>query len=401
MHPSTRARSRAGFRGPRIFAVASCGVATRTGTSIRTQNLAPPGIRKSAMVLSRSPSAPNLARRLRFWPILAVLSLARPARAQSPPWLDWKPPPECPSAIDIERRVSGWLGGELPPDTDLRVKGALDWTGAAWEVSVEITLEGRSGTRRVAVSNCYDAAEFVAVAVVLAIDPSLASSVQLSEDEESESAEETPDRAPPERPSTMDLSPAPSSPPTRTEPVATRGAADGPTLRPEVSAAAAGATGVLPEPALGVELAAGVDIGALSLSAGGGWFPSTSTTVEQAVAPIDFSLVSGRMSVAYLLFGNRTGYRAELGPSLSLAAGALRAKQRADASRTVVEPWFSLRVGAVALVELVDGVSLFGELGLEVPLARPTFVLDDGTQIYQVGVGIRAALGLRFFFVGR
>lgn len=341
----------------------------------------------------------NPAGRGARWLIAAALLLARPVQAESPPWLDWTPPPECPTAAEVGNRVSGWLGGPMPPDTDLRVKGTLNWNGELWEVSVDIYLGGRLGTRRVAVRDCYDAAEFVAVAVVLAVDPSLAESVQIPEPAPSEApseAVEEPELQPPE-PDEPSPEPALSSP--NIQPQATAAPANA-AVSLHVTSAAAGAMGVLPDPALGVDLALGGDIGRLSVTAAGVWFPPASTTVEQAVAPIDFSLLSARVSAAYLVLGDRTSDRAGLGPLLSVAGGTFRAKQRASGATTVVEPWFSLGVGAVALVELHPAVSLVSELELEVPLARPAFVLSDGTRVYQVGIGGYGALGLRFFFRG-
>jgi hypothetical protein len=58
-------------------------------------------------------------------------------------------------------------------------------------------------------------------------------------------------------------------------------------------------------------------------------------------------------------------------------------------------------VGAGVFVALSGRVGLTGEVELSIPLAQPTFVLTDGSQVYQVGPGGRGLLGARFFFDSR
>src|SRR5690606_36197462 len=133
--------------------------------------------------------APGLFARLLGLPLI----WPQIADAQEPGWLSWTAPPECPSAHDIEQRVGAWLGGAPSRASDLTVETALRWTEQKWEVTVDITLAGHSGTRRILVDTCQDAADFVAVAVVLAVDPARAE--RWSSDEPVEAPEPQPTRA--------------------------------------------------------------------------------------------------------------------------------------------------------------------------------------------------------------
>lgn len=329
-----------------------------------------------------------------------AMFLSRPVGAEPRAWLEWSPPPECPSARDIERRVAEWLGGPLPTNTNIVVRTELAWNGARWEVSVEVAFDGESGVRRVSVRDCQEAADFVAVAVALAVDPSVAEKADLTQPDAAE-AEPVHGSADDDAASraTLEVHPATER---AAEPEATRAVAHAPTperslVRPHLSVSAEGATGVLPGPALGLGVAAGGDIGRLALSLGGRWLPPNSTTPEQALAPIDFSLLSGGVRAAYWFLGPK----ARLGPSVGLDAGAIQAEQLHSDNERVTEPWVALTSGILGLVQLTSYLSIFSELEVALPLTRPTFVLNDASTVHRVGVGARAALGLRFSLLGQ
>ncbi|HEY6724513.1 MAG TPA: hypothetical protein VI197_10785 [Polyangiaceae bacterium] len=316
------------------------------------------------------------------------------ASAAPTAWLEWQAPPECPTASDIERRVSQWLGGPVPTDTDMAVRTALIWNGERWEVTVEIAFGGQKGTRQVTVRDCQEAADFVAIAVALALDPSLAEGEDAAVPDAPE--QDRPLDAP-ERPN-LAPAPMPGEAPRARAPAARSAAPGGQSrFRPHLSVSVEGAAGTLPDPALGVGIAAGGDVGRLTFSLGARWFPPNSTTPEQAAAPIDFSLLGARAGAAYLFLGPAV----RIGPSLAVDAGAIRAQQLRSPGGGVVEPWVSLAAGAVGLARLGDYVSVFSELELEVPITRPSFVLSDESVVHRVDFGARAALGLRFFFFGQ
>ncbi|HEU5075071.1 MAG TPA: hypothetical protein VFU02_12865 [Polyangiaceae bacterium] len=336
---------------------------------------------------------------LRGTTLALAMFLSRPADAEPTAWLDWSPPPECPSAADIERRVVEWLGGPFPTGTDIVVRTELAWNGARWEVTVEVAFGDQSGTRRISVRDCQEAADFVAVAVALAVDPSVAEKVDPrrpdaadAEPARESAVSDSASRAAPEAQPASERAEEPHA--TRAVPRAAVPARS--PVRPHLSVSAEGATGVLPGPALGLGVAAGGDIGRLVVSLGGHWLPPASTTPEQALAPIDFSLLSGSLRAAYLFLGPK----ARVGPSVGLEAGAIQAKQLHSENPRVIEPWVALASGMLGLVQLTKYLSVFGELALEFPMTRPTFVLSDASVVHRVGVGGRAALGLRFSLLG-
>ena len=332
-----------------------------------------------------------------LWRALMLAMFWSVSASADPTWLDWQAPPECPMASDIERRVSQWLGGPVPNDSDMAVRTALIWNGERWDVTVEIAFGDERGTRQVGVQDCQEAADFVAVAVALALDPSLAGEMNQGAPEPAPEASErdsTPEAL--ATPSAVPArSPTPRARSERTQPP--RGVASNAQrpFRPHASIAAEGVAGVLPDPALGLSAAVGAEFGRLSFSLGGRWTPPQSTTSERAVAPIEFSRLGGRARTAYLFFGPI----ARVGPSIAVDAGAIRAKQQRTGDG-VVEPWLSLAAGTLGVAALTDYVSIFGELELEAPLTRPTFVLTDGSVVHKVNLGLRAALGVRFFFFG-
>jgi len=297
------------------------------------------------------------------------------------------------------------LGGAPSRASDLTVETALRWTEQKWEVTVDITLAGHSGTRRILVDTCQDAADFVAVAVVLAVDPARAE--RWSSDEPVEAPEPQPTRAADldlderdgahagDESTTMIAEPwqAGADPPSRFDSGAGSGSAWA--LRPHLSGALELATGVLPEPRLGPSVALGVRLERWSLGLAGRWFPPASTSPDHAEAPIDFSLIDARLLASYLVLGSQ----AKLGPIASLTGGSIRAKQRIESAQVIREPWVAFGAGAMGAFAFHPDMSVFGEIEVAMPLTQPSFVLDDGSHVHRVGYGLRAALGLRVFFM--
>jgi len=53
---------------------------------------------------------------------------------------------------------------------------------------------------------------------------------------------------------------------------------------------------------------------------------------------------------------------------------------------------------AALFVRVFPWVSVMGQVEFEVPLTQPSFILDNGTLVHEVGLGGRAALGLKIYF---
>ena len=247
-------------------------------------------------------------------------------------WLEWSPPPECPPKSHIVQRVNEWLDG-VPRRNDVKVETNLSWHEGRWNVVVDVAFDGHIGTRAVAVADCSEAADFVAIAVVLAIDPARTDVFQIPGDG---SAGGTVDVEPSSEPSartTLERGHAEPAEGLLRREVATEAQgrprkkiAEGRPaggLRPHLTFLGLGSWGALPGPRPGVAAAIGVDLGHWSISLGADWFPAMKTSVPEANTSLDFSLLSGRLTAAYLLLGPRFN----IGPAVSFQAGAFRVKQ--------------------------------------------------------------------------
>lgn len=318
------------------------------------------------------------------------LCLSPLAQAASPEWLDWKPAPECPDGSYIEARVAEWLTGELPPKEQLSVRTQLTWDGKLWVVEVEVATGGQSGKRRVSVADCTDAADFVAVTVVLAVDPSLEGTF---EPPPKSATEETPSPPPAAAEGTAPSAVAEEVPQSSSR---AKGRA-GTRLRPHLSAGVEGAVGILPEPALGLNAGAGVDLHRLSLSLGARWLVPQAVSPQGSAAPIDLSLWAGRLVAGYAI----VDHRVHLAPTLALEVGALLTGQEGTTPRRTTVPWVGVGLGGAALVDLSRRWALFLQAELSIPLTQATLVLSNEEPFHEVRIGGRAELGVRFFWTDR
>lgn len=350
------------------------------------------------------PARDRVARLRASWRAVALgvasITCAWDAAAEPGAWLHWDPPPECPTKAEVEARVVELLGGPLPALGELAVGTRLQWQDASWRLQVDVAYDGHSNTREVSVDRCTQAAEFVAVAVVLALDPARIPA-------DGSDATRSPVPGPNERPEAI---PAPQSTtgseaPPRRRVTQQREAAPPPQqqrcdaeptahLRPHLAVSSEGTIGVLPDPSLGVAASAGVELGRLSLALGGSWYPSTTTKPQRAQEPIAFSLFAGRVNAVYWMADS--GVR--LGPSASVYVGAIGSQQQGATRAQVQQPWVAFGAGATLLAGLTDSLSLLAELELVSPFTQPAFLLSDGSEVHRVVLGPRASLGLRVAF---
>lgn len=318
--------------------------------------------------------------------LLASLFCAQAKAENQPSWLAWSAPPECPTAADIEQRATELYGGPLPSQRRLAVTTKLDWTGTQWAVFVDVELDGQHGGRQVAVGSCAEAGDFVAVAVVLAIDPTSSRRLTATEGSTETAPRNSERNIEPERP--------PASAPIElgdAKARAKRAAAPGARWRPHASLLVDGAVGVLPGAHLGGALWLGADVGRLALSIVGAFYPRAPATPDNARAPIDFALLEGRANLTYWFLGPTL----RVGPSISFHGGVIESEQTGSSASRVREPWLAVGLGPQLLVRVGGPVSFFAEGELNVPLLMPTFVLDDGSEVHRPGLGGRLALGGR------
>lgn len=284
-------------------------------------------------------------------------------------------------------RVRGWLGGRLPEQTDLRASGQVHWTGEQWEISVALRLGEATGERRVRVATCADAAEFLAVAIVLAVDPSRGAELPTVE-EATVSTPEVPVDAQVEQPaSTSPSEPAEPGPSADTAP-----------RRPGgrswfLAAGIEGVAGPLPSFQVGPLIEAGPQRGRLSLSIGAHLLPTVTQLPAEAVAPISYGLAAGRLGVCYL---PRLG-PLELGPCGQLDVGALWTNQPPPGDISELTPWVEVQLGAMArFFGPVASLALGGRLSI--PLTQPRFVVSSGELAHQPTLGAVVDARVQFFF---
>lgn len=340
---------------------------------------------------------------LRPWACLFVILISTSvssAQTDDADWLRWSPPPECPPKSHIIGRINDWLGG--PPKNDnLRVEANLHWNEERWEVVVNVAFDGHAGTRAVAVTDCSEAADFVAVAVVLAIDPALAESLRVPAGESALRPEEgktersvhtaVDAEGPQEKVAPLRAETAREGK-QKTKPEMGDTSPERTNWAPHLRFSGIGSWGALPGPRLGAAAALGIDWRRWSFSLGIDWFPRATTQVKEADASVDFSLLSGRLTIAYLLLGPKF----QIGPAISFQAGMFRAEQEGGQLGRIDELWLSLDAGALTTLNVLPFLKMTAALQLEVPLTYPHFVLTDGTHVHQVQVGGSCQLGAQF-----
>lgn len=314
-------------------------------------------------------------------------------------WLVWSPPPECPGPAFVRERVRSWLGGRLPDPGALEARGHVQWSGEEWEIVVTLRVGEAEGERRVRVATCGDAAEFLAVAIVLAVDPERA--VDFPHAVEAEAGREPAlegdeepvppaERQPPLPPSPPVAPPA--EVPSPTPPVLGRQRTP---WRWLLGASVEGALGALPAFQIGPAAELGIQRGPFVLTVGGRYLPPVTQRPDGAVAPISYSLAAGRLGACAL--GDLEFV--EVGPCAAMSVGALWTDQPPPGSISETVPWVDVQVGAMARF---FGPSVAVQLGggLSVPVTQPEFVVSSGETVHQPGPGLVLDLGVEFFFGG-
>jgi len=309
-------------------------------------------------------------------------------------WLSWSPPPECPNQEYIEDRITEWLGGELPASAQLEVSAPLAWVDSGrWEVQVSVRLNGREGRRHITVERCSDAADFVALAVVLAVNPDFAPAEVIDSPDAATPVDA--EAISPFGPSAAEVASQPAEPsqPAR-QPVVDK------KKTPLFLSFGVGGEldlGTFPSPRGGLAIDGGVSWPHWFLSLSGALYPAVQEDFAGASGPIAFSLLALRARGCYL-FG-RSGFR--LGPCLSAEMGTMQAGQTSGNvdPPEATEFWSAVSAGLQAELAVLAWLSPFATANASFPLTRPRFLLDDGTLVHQPSVvALTGAVGIRLFF---
>jgi len=316
--------------------------------------------------------------------------------AGAPSWLRLTAPPDCPRTGEVPARIVEWLGRPVPSDLDLDVEAAVTFSYPYFQVDLALRVGTFSGVRRIETESCAAAFDFIALTVVLAIDPTR------STPEVPPPAADTV-AAPPPPPATAAGSDQPPEVPgtahPRSNPPAPLAAAETARTSPRPHAelqffAGGGAEvllGILPSLRVGPTAALGVHAGRWAISLGGSYFPEVSEAQTLAQAPIAFSLAHARARGCMLL-----GHAAFAGgPCLHLDLGVTMAREEEEGGRRADEPYVALGGGGRVEVELAPFLAAAASAGLIVALHQPRFLLSDGTLVHQPRVGGSGLLELR------
>jgi hypothetical protein len=339
--------------------------------------------------------------------------------AASPSWLKWDAPPECPGVAHLEARLTEWMGRSLDPDIDLQVRASITWKDGAWEVSTHFVYRQQVGERQVRVDTCTEAVDFVALTVVLAVDPGFVGEEDHAASAELDSeARPLPDLVGEKGGGSADGSRAgDSSEESRSSPQGKSAAATPSAMSSSESNAAGetegldsdpdrsdykwfgaisamGAGGILPGFSMGPKGSLGMRTERFSVAVAVSYLLANAHDVG-ASNLVSSSLLSTHLEGCYL-WGDRPAF----GPCLGGQLGALSGREISASSSARGESglWGAVTFGGKLVWHWsqVFGALITAELVL--PLAAPHFVLESEREVFRPGPGFQGNVGLVFGF---
>lgn len=341
--------------------------------------------------------------------VLALLWLStQPAPLADPPpsWLraEWAGTAACVDAGSVPERVEQMLGEATPPPTHVRLRA--EPAGDAWDVILDLEVEGPAISRTLRGRDCETLTEAVALVVAVHADPlSVAAHVEAVRTEAStsrvpEPSSETEIVAPPRPtgPPRAERQAEASRPAPRRPPPRERTSRREPPARPRASlgATVAAELGALPTAGASFELGAGLlwphaqaEIAGL-MSIG----PSA-TAPELDTVGGRFRLYAGIARGCGVLGGGR--FEVPLCGALEL--GDLRGRGQGpglERPETVDGLWVALSLGARPRWVLHPRVALGAVADLIVPLRRHRFAVPNVGVVHEVApIGARLGLSLQ------
>jgi hypothetical protein len=270
-------------------------------------------------------------------------------------------------------------------------------------VNVTVVQRELRGERTMRTRTCIEAADFVALSVALAVDPSLEASLPTpapsneqkptdpsfppADDAHAneESDNQSPSEASPTEKAAVPVAPSENSPPDQKAAM---------NARWYVQAGASFDAFSFPSARFGGTAEIGIDIERVSISGGATWLPPVTESVPSAQSDVAFSRLTGQLRVSYL----STWGSLELSPYLEGQAGQVFA-EAVDASYRSRALWLALGAGAQVSWPARNQVQLYGATGALFPLNQSTFELSGGTEVHTVPpVTFEADIGLRINF---
>lgn len=308
--------------------------------------------------------------------------------------LTWTAPPECPSSATVRaailRDAQPRRAPSEPLDADARVEQKASTDG--WRVRLRTRQGAQAGEREIEAATCGALADATAVILALALAPPGADAASASAapgDAPAPPASATPGSAPPE-----DEGAAPAARRDR------RGTSNGSARERQVAlgVSAAGDASSLPAPTLGGSLTLAWTPGRFRVELDARRWISQAGSVPSSNAGARFSMTSigGR--------GCWTALKAGL-VDLAPCAGAdghivAASGYGADANFAAGAEWTTVAGGALARLSLTTWLALRARGEAIVPLARPTFVVENDGPVHRPPtLGAAASLGAELLFL--
>ena len=313
------------------------------------------------------------------------------------PSLSWTAPAGCPESGAVRKRIAAWLGkpdADGAPDAPVRASGVVTRSRSGYKLTLTVTEDGVSGTRRLTGKDCQQLSETAAFLIAVSSDPNAAASAPPEDSAPPPPVRETePAAAPPAK------EPTPPAPPAAqaTPPAPSR--EDGPW-----SLYGAGFGGVWQSKLPDLQALPGGSIGAA--------YRILHVELRGAVAyPREHHILTaggdGVARVSTQFYGLATcalwqiSSRLRAGPcgTVSLLRTKAHSKNIID-KESVIKLWSVFGLGAQAAITVVRHLELFGEGGAATQIYdRPRFTVDNtavtSARIAYYGwVGARIRWGL-------
>lgn len=316
-------------------------------------------------------------------PVVALVgTVARGADAAEPVSLAWNAPAGCPTGDAMLAQVNGILGGP----TEHRASARADVTQVGpqhWSVHLATDVDGAQGERTLEADTCESLAKATALILAWTVDPIKARAAALA------------------------ASPAPAPPPAREQPAAP------PPSSPIELAALVGVSGMgdigtLPSVGGGVELTLGALVGPLRLELSGAyWGPQdiVKTAPNGDAVGAQIQILDGALRGC---FRWRLHPRFELDPCAGAALVHASTTGHSTATTFVSTngsgDWTTFHGDLLGAWRLLGPLALRATVGVEAPLARPSFVVtiqqaSQEVPLHQANaVGGTATLGVEAHF---
>jgi hypothetical protein len=325
----------------------------------------------------------------RFAGALEAQVVHEPAAQRPDIPLEWSAPPGCPARSDVLDSLAGLQRVDVASWRRFdAVRGRITPLSAGFRLELEFSGLGSPGRRSFVTRHCADLAHAAAVALALALDPSVDGASATSSDAEASEAALAAAGEPSEPSSRADSSPADTA-----SPASTRAAAA--EVDPTPLAFSLGLEGLFDAVTLGSG-ALGGGVSARLRSAGWG-----GEVFMVALPSHSIELGAGDAIDLALLAGGVRGCRwagAHLGVCIELEAGRLQARGSGlGAPRSASDPWLSPGLGVEFSAPVASDIELRSRISLLAPLIRPEYYVDGTERVHEVpSVALRFALGGAF-----